>query len=171
MMEVRNGDRGAYGRIYQRYFAMVASFLARRGGRYQGCEDLTQEVFARVWRRRAQYRPLGPVRNYLFGIAANVLRENQARSHARVAVESGELKDVVDTSSASPPAQAESAEQIQALHVLMARLSTCQRRAMELVYLMGLGPEEAARRLGCSVKALRVHLCKARQKLRKLARP
>jgi RNA polymerase sigma factor (sigma-70 family) len=171
MIEVRNGDRRAYNRIYQRYFAMVASFVARHGGRYQGCEDLTQEVFARVWRRRAQYRPLGPVRNYLFGIAANVLREHQAKGHPRVAVQSGALENVVDTSGASPPARAESAEQVQALCALMTGLSRCQRQAMELVYLMGLGPEEAARRLGCSVKALRVHLCKARQKLRKLVRP
>jgi RNA polymerase sigma-70 factor (ECF subfamily) len=171
MMEIRDGDRGAYDHIYQRYFATVASFMARHGGRYQGCEDLTQEVFARVWRRRALYRPLGPVRNYLFGIAANVLRENRSRSHGRAGVEIDTLEDVSDTSGVSPPARAESAEQLQALCALMARLSARQREALELVYLVGLGPEDAARRLGCSVKALRVHLCKARQKLRKLARP
>jgi RNA polymerase sigma-70 factor (ECF subfamily) len=171
MMEIRDGDRGAYDCIYQRYFATVASFVARHGGRHQGCEDLTQEVFVRVWRRRARYRPLGPVRNYLFGIAANVLRENQAKSHGRTAVEIGMLEDVADTSGAPPPAQAESAEQLQALRILMTRLSTRQRQVLELVYLAGLGPEETARRLGCSVKTLRVHLCKARQKLRKLARP
>ncbi len=171
MMEVRDGNRGAYDRIYQRYFTTVASFVARHGGRHQGCEDLAQEVFARVWHRRAQYRPLGPVRNYLFGIAANVLRESRAKYHGQVAVGIDELEDVADTGGVSPPARAESAEQVQALCTLMTRLSTRQRQVLELVYLVGLGPEEAARRLGCSVEALRVHLCKARQRLRKLARP
>jgi RNA polymerase sigma-70 factor (ECF subfamily) len=171
MMEVRDGDRGAYDQIYHRYFAAVASFVARHGGRHQGCEDLAQEVFARVWHRRAQYRPLGPVRNYLFGIAVNVLRESQAKSHGRVAVGNSDLEDVADTNGASPPARAESAEQVRALRAQMTRLSTRQRQAIELVYLVGLEPDEAAHKLGCSVKALRVHLCRARQKLRKLARP
>ncbi len=171
MIQARNGDRSAYDRVYHRYFAAVTSFVARRQGHSEGCEDLAQEVFARVWRRRAQYQPLGPVKNYLLGVAANVVRESQAGGRGRVGIDIEGLESLVDTGRASPLSQAESAEQLQTMRVLMGRLSTRQRQALELVYLAGLEPREAARQLGCSVRALRVHLCKARQKLRQLARP
>jgi DNA-directed RNA polymerase specialized sigma24 family protein len=42
---------------------------------------------------------------------------------------------------------------------------------VELVYLAGLAPSEAARRLGCSLQTLYSHLCSAREKLRELVRP
>jgi RNA polymerase sigma-70 factor (ECF subfamily) len=170
MVQIRDGDRCAYDQVYQRYFSTVASFILRHGGR--SGEDLAQEVFTRVWRRRAQYQPLGSVRNYLLGIAANVLREHRgAKGRSPISLDMDDLEAVEDTSGAPPSARAESSERIQAVRVLMVRLSPRQRQAVELVYLAGLGPAEAARRLGCSVKTLHVHLCKARHKLRKLARP
>ncbi len=170
MIKVRNGDRSAHDQIYSRYFSTVVSFVAHHHGHGQGCEDLAQEVFTRVWRRRAHYQPLGSVKSYLLGIAANILRESRAKGRGRVPLDIGNLEAVVDTSRASPPSQVESAEQIQTLRALMDKLSTKQKQALELVYLVGLDPDEAARQLGCSVRTLRVHLCKARQELRKLAR-
>jgi RNA polymerase sigma-70 factor (ECF subfamily) len=171
MIRARNGDRSAYDRIYHRYFAIVTSFVARRQGHSEGCEDLAQEVFTRVWCRRTQYQPLGPVKNYLLGVAANVVRESQTRGHGPVCVDIEGLEGLVDASRVSPLSHAESAEQLQTMRELMARLSVRQRQALELVYLVGLEPREAARQLGCSVKALHVHLYKARRKLRQLARP
>jgi RNA polymerase sigma-70 factor (ECF subfamily) len=171
MIKIRAGDHSAYDQIYHRYFSIVMSFVARHRGRGQACEDLAQEVFTRVWHRRAQYRPYGPVKSYLLGIAANIVRESRARGRHLVSANAEDLETLADVSRASPPSQAESAEQLQMLRARMARLSVRQRQALELVYLAGLNPDEAARRLGCSVKALYVHLCKGRQKLRKLARP
>lgn len=170
MVKARDGDRVAYEQLYCRYFRTVVSFLARHTDRGQACEDLAQEVFTRVWRHRSRYQPLAPVKRYLLRIAVNVLREDRAKSHGPVPTDIRNLETVADARQPSPPAQVQSAEQLQAIRALMASLPVQQRRAVELVYLAGLDPDEAARRLGCSVKALRVHLCRARLKLRSLTR-
>ena len=112
-----------------------------------------------------------PVKNYLLGVAANVLHESRAKAPDPVPTNARDLETVVDTSRPSPPSQAQSAEQLQTVRALMATLPAQQRQAVELVYLAGLAPDEVARRLGCSVKTLRSHLCSARQRLRRLARP
>lgn len=171
MTKARDGDHLAYDQLYRRYFGTVASFLAHHNARRHACEDLAQEVFARVWYHRSQYQPLTPVKNYLLGVAANVLREDRAKSRGRVPLDACGMGTMTDTSQPSPPSQAQSAEQLQAVRALVASLPTRQRQAVELVYLAGLAPNEAARRLGCSLQTLYSHLCSAREKLRKLARP
>jgi RNA polymerase sigma-70 factor (ECF subfamily) len=170
MIRAREGDRSAYEKVYCRYFHTVVSFLARRTGREQACEDLAQEVFARVWHRRNQYQPLAPVRSYLLGVAANILHESWAETRERNLIGSHDLEMLEDTRQPSPPSQAQLAEQLQAVKTLMMTLTDRQRQAVELVYLVGLPHTEAARRIGCSVRALQAHLCVARQRLRCLGR-
>ena len=170
MIKACEGDRSAYDQLYNHYFHAVESFLARHDARRLVCEDLAQEVFARVWYHRSRYQPLAPVKNYLFGVAANVLREDRAKSRGWVSLDACGLETVMDTTRPSPPSQAQSAEQLQAVRALMTSLPAGQRQAVELVYLAGLAPEEAARRLGCSPWTLRSRLCKARRKLRELVR-
>jgi len=132
---------------------------------------LAQEVFARVWRHRSRYEPLAPVKNYLFSVAANVLREDRARSRRHVSLDGCDPESLADTSQVSPPVQMQSAEQAQAVHAVMMRLSARQRQAVELVYLAGLAPEHAARTLGCPTQTLYSHLCAARERLREIVRP
>jgi len=170
MIEARDGDRTAYEKIYRRYFSTVASFLAHRTGCREVGEDAAQEVFTRVWEGRTRYRPLAPVRSYLLGVAANVLRESRAGSHGGVSPDACDLGTMPDTSQPSPPSQAQSAEQLQAVRFAMASLTTQQRQAVELVYLAGLAPDEAAQRLGCSRQTLYSHLSAAREKLLRCTR-
>jgi RNA polymerase sigma-70 factor (ECF subfamily) len=61
---------------FREHFAPVYRFIARRVGRALA-EDLAAEVFATAYRRRDSYLPSrGTVRSWLYGIAANVLREH-----------------------------------------------------------------------------------------------
>ncbi len=170
MIKARNGDRLAYDQLYSRYFHTVVSFLVRHNARRNACEDLAQEVFTRVWYHRSRYQPLAPLKNYLLGVATNVLREDRAKSRGRVHLDVCNPETLMDTSQPSPPSQAQFAEQLQTVRTLMTSLATRERQAVELVYLAGLAPNEAARRLGCSRQTIYSHLCSAREKLRKLGR-
>ncbi len=169
MLKVKTGDRQAYTQLYQKYVPVVRRYLARRDMHAQSCDDLTQEVFTRIWHARARYRPLSPLKYYLLGVAANVQRESRSRVGNHLALDTRHLECLPDAKRASPPSRVQSAEQIQAIRTLMTKLATRQRQAVELVYLAGLPPDEAARRLGCSLKTIHTHLYQARRKLRGLA--
>lgn len=171
MLKVKRGDHQAYARLYEKYVPVVREYIARRNGRAHCQDDLVQEVFARVWSHRSQYRPLAPVRRYLLGISANVLREDRARTRGQVPLDVRQFEGVVDTNLPSPLAHAQSAEELEVLRALIAGLPTGQRQAIELVYLAGLPRDEAIRQVGCSPNALRKGLSRACRKLRRLVRP
>jgi RNA polymerase sigma-70 factor (ECF subfamily) len=61
---------------FREHFAPVYRFIARRVGT-DLAEDLAAEAFATAYRRRASYDPdRGSLRSWLFGIAANIVREH-----------------------------------------------------------------------------------------------
>jgi RNA polymerase sigma-70 factor (ECF subfamily) len=65
---------GDFEAAFRDNFAQVYRFIARRVGS-DLAEDLSAEVFATAYRRRASYQPsLGSLRSWLYGIATNLLR-------------------------------------------------------------------------------------------------
>jgi hypothetical protein len=61
--------------IFDRHFDTVYRYVARRIGAGPAAEDVTAEAFAVAFSRRGMFYPArGRCRNWLLGIAANVLR-------------------------------------------------------------------------------------------------
>jgi RNA polymerase sigma factor (sigma-70 family) len=145
--------------------------MSHRERRASSRDDLVQEVFARLWSHRSRYQGGAPVKHYLLGISANVLRESRARTRRQTPVDIREFESIVDARLPSPPSHAQSAEQLEVVRALIAGLPTGQRQAVELVYLAGLTHDEIIRQMGCSRNALRKNLSRARRKLRRLVPP
>lgn len=168
MLKAQQGDRQAYARLFEKYAPSVKRYLARRDGGSHAHDDLAQEVFTRVWQAKSRYQPLAPVRRYLLGVAANVLRENRVKNRHRIPIDIRELEAATDTDQARPSEPACSAGRLQAVRYLMTRLPARQRQAVELVCLAELTPAEAAERLDCSTKTLMRNVRRAKRSLRKL---
>ncbi len=71
MLRAQAGDRGAFAVLFERYEKPIYNFLRRLGMIPAEAEEGTQEVFLKLWGRRAQYKPGGPFRVYLYRIARN----------------------------------------------------------------------------------------------------
>ena len=72
MRAVQAGDEAAFPLLYRRYERRLLAFLVPYVGDLALAEDLLQETFLRVFRRRASYEPRGPFRTWLFAIARNL---------------------------------------------------------------------------------------------------
>ena len=68
----RSGDNRAGRLLVKHYYARIYGFFFNKVDD-ESCEDLTQETFEIMLRRRDAYRGDGPFRAYLFGIARFVL--------------------------------------------------------------------------------------------------
>src|SRR4051812_424090 len=72
MLQVRGDVQGAFEVLVERYQHRLLGVLTHLIGRAEEAEDLTQEVFLRVYRARRGYRPRAKFSTWLFTIANNV---------------------------------------------------------------------------------------------------
>ena len=77
-------ERELFGELFRRHGSVLLRYLTLRVGD-RHAEDLTAEVFTRAFEARAQFRPMhDSALPWLYGIAANVIRE-QRRKEGRAA--------------------------------------------------------------------------------------
>jgi len=70
LARIRAGDVRAFEALFLSYYPDLRAFVASYVDRPTG-EDVIQELFLALWRRREAWTPLGGVRAYLFAAARN----------------------------------------------------------------------------------------------------
>jgi RNA polymerase sigma-70 factor (ECF subfamily) len=142
-------------------------------------EDLTQEVFLRIYRSRAKYEPGAKFSTWLFTIAGNVAR-NAARSHGRrrevSEVDTKRAVDdsapnllagiALDASSLMPARVVEGEERALMVRKAVASLGERQRMALMLSRFENLSYVEIADAMGLTSKAVKSLLSRARVNLK-----
>jgi len=68
---LRRGDREAYRELVSRHHQGVYGYLRRLGAEASLAEDLTQETYAKAWRRIGTLRQSSSLRSWLLTIARN----------------------------------------------------------------------------------------------------
>jgi RNA polymerase sigma-70 factor (ECF subfamily) len=77
------GDREAFGWLYERYVAQIYNYVYYRTGNSHDAEDLTERVFLRAMRHITRYRDRGlPFSSWLYRIAHNLVA-NWHRDNSR----------------------------------------------------------------------------------------
>ncbi len=79
------GDARAFEELVRRWQQPVARLLGRVVGRTELVQDLSQEVFLRVYRARHRYRGNGSFNVWLYRIALNVARDALRRNRRGLA--------------------------------------------------------------------------------------
>ena len=82
MLQVRNGNAAAFEKLVEKYQNRLISVLEHIVPNRDQAEDLTQEVFMRVYRARERYVPGAKFSTWLFTITHNVA-SNAIRKHVR----------------------------------------------------------------------------------------
>ncbi len=82
MEQLHRGDRAAFERLFHRHYDRVYGLLFRLMGDRAEAEDLTQEVFLRLYREPLTGRPAHNVGAWLYRVATN-LGYNAIRSRRR----------------------------------------------------------------------------------------
>jgi RNA polymerase sigma-70 factor, ECF subfamily len=166
MLRYQAGDEASFDRLVQAYAPRVFALLTRFVGPAQNREDLVQEVFLRVIRARAGYRPEARFSTWLYRIVFNLcVNENERRRPGRsLDDELGELR--VDEHAPAPGAELERADLVFSVRAAIAALPARQRMALVLAKYEELPYEEVARVLGTSEKAIKSMIHRARESLR-----
>src|SRR5215467_12962565 len=105
MLAFQGGDRRAFETLFARYTPRVLTFLTRMVRDRARAEELTQDVFIRIYNAAARYEPRARFSTYVFGIAHNLALNELARAHRKY--EQPAKADLVDLAGADPRAGAE----------------------------------------------------------------
>ena len=178
MCRVSAGDKHAYEALVYRHQRSVLNFIFRFLGDRTEAEDLTQEVFLRVWKSAKTYKPDAKFPTWLYRIAINLCINRQKALRIRkwfsVSQPHEQKQNSEDTFSPDESAQTATAENHlihseQTRHLLDAlnNLPTSQRLAIVLKIYDGLSYHEISRLMNRSVSAVDSLLIRAKKNLRK----
>ena len=162
-------DAAAFGAVFERHHLVIWRFLARSAGR-EAADELAGEVFLIAFRRRASYDPQrGSVRSWLYGIAANQLRERGRRAarFRRVVLRLAGRRETDGVASGAD----ESSVLMQRAGTdvvlrCLEQLGAIDREVLVLFAWERLSYEEIAAALAVPVGTVRSRLARARQRLR-----
>src|SRR5262245_34195456 len=182
MIEVRNDSASAFSELMLRYQNRVLTILENLVGSRDLAEDLTQDVFLRVFRARKTYEPGSKFSTWLFTIANNVASNaKRSKSRRREVVlegsESGPLganpltQLAVAASGQMPARQLDKAEMREIVRLALAELNERQRMAVLLNKFEGMSYADIAETMGLSPQAIKSLLSRARVNLREVLEP
>ena len=166
------GDEQALGTLYDRYRRLVYSIALRCTADQLTAEEVTQDVFQRVWQQAGTFRAAdGSAAGWMIGITRHrAIDEVRSRRHKARERE-------IPTDEASMPALSDGS-QVDEQVVLrtdvcaaLRMLPVAQRQAIELAYYGGLTCIEIASSLGTPVGTVKTRLRLGLEKLRSTLLP
>jgi RNA polymerase sigma-70 factor (ECF subfamily) len=156
----RDGDRGAFGRLYERYARMVHGILLVRVPVGE-VEDLVQDVFVRAMRQVHTLRDVNAFSGWLAAVA-----RNRANDYHRKSVESVEFTEDSPNDATEKPRGREAGDDGTAILGVIRSLPEAYRETLILRLVEGMTGPEIAERTGLTAGSVRVNLHRGMQMLR-----
>jgi len=162
MQRVQTGDAHAFEALFGRYCPAIRAYLLKIVKTDAAADDLTQEVFLRVWTHACQWSEKGEFKAWLYQIATHqafnhlrsASRHPQQPLHDPDELPAGEDEEyafqswIIDSSALEPDAAVEQAERQRQLLGLIEQLPEEKREVFNLVARMEMSIRNAAEKLG-----------------------
>lgn len=161
---VAAGDEEAFRFLFFRYKDKLYISLLKICGSSDIAQDCVQEIFIKLWVRRASLTEIDSIEAYLYrmtsNIAFNALRsEKREQDRRKINV----AKDIEDE---SPDSRLRTKEVEEAIQHVVDQLPAQQKKVYELSRKHGLNNDEIAAQMQISAFTVKNHLAKALQSLK-----
>lgn len=158
----------AFEEIFTRNSEVVRRYFHAKGWSHHGVDYHMQEVFCRVWEKRAKLKRAKNLRAFILGFARNIHRE-ACREKGKERELLTELSDHVLTHlPKTPESELAKLEARDTVSHALSRLRRADREIITLRQLDGHSYEEIARMIGENVSTLQTRCERARKKLARL---
>jgi len=173
------GNTEAFHRLYELYKLPVFHFITRMVGKPEDAEDITQEVFVRIYQRLPSLREPKAFSSWLFTTARNesinYLRKKGRRQASSLDAmqENTMLPQPMHQNSEkhNPEQIAAEGEMASVVQQALSAIPEINRSAFVLGVLEGYSYKEVAEILGCSVNNVKLRVFRARALLSQKLKP
>ncbi|MCM8816484.1 MAG: RNA polymerase sigma factor [Candidatus Omnitrophica bacterium] len=149
---IQNGMEN-FEEFVRRYERMVYGIAYRFLNNHQDAEDVTQETFLIAFRKLKELKKSGSLNAWVYKIALNATREVMRKKQRK--------KKLMDNITHQPripiTSVGESVTMID-INVILDKLSSQQKKVIELRYLKELKIKEISKILGCTTGTVKTHI-------------
>ncbi len=169
---VLDGDQDAFTALVNKYQKSVHALVWRKIGDFHIAEELTQDVFLKVYKRLSTLKRPEQFPGWLYVIATrhcfSWLRKKQLPTKSLDAMSTAELEEICYTQYKADRRAASATEhQSELVKRLLKRLPESERTVVTLFYLAEMTSDEISAFLGVSPNTVRSRLRRARERLEK----
>jgi RNA polymerase sigma-70 factor (ECF subfamily) len=169
---IGNAHSDALNQLYQRYSSLVFGLALRTVGNSATAEEITLDVFTRVWQKAETYRSeQGKVSTWLMSITRNLAIDTLRRQNVRpeqYSVSWTEISRPVIQDHNHPERATELAMQQEEIRAAVAQLPPEQRQVLGLAYFAGYTHSQIADLLDQPLGTVKTRIRLAMQKLRQI---
>ena len=172
-LRAKTGDESAFNELMRRHYKGVLNFVYKFTYSVEQSEDLTQEVFLRVFKSIKNYEPKAKFSTWLYKIATNLCLTNLKKKKVNLSLDeireySGEMEDV---KSENPYELFNRKEISDKIFEALCTLPEKERAAITLNKYHGFSYIEVSEALDCSVGAVKTHIFRGRLKMVEMLKP
>ncbi len=172
LRRIADGDQDALLTLYDRYGRLVYSLAYKVLQDHQLAEEVTQDVFTRVWKAAATFDPKkSRFTTWLTSITRNRAIDILRRRRARGLTGAGEAELNTAITRADERFSPEHHLRSLAVREALEQLPPAQREVLELAYFGGLTQREIAERLHIPLGTVKTRMRLGMMKLRDLLSP
>lgn len=170
LRRIARADKDALGELYDRYGGLVFSVALKSISHPETAEEITQDVFLRVWKHAGSYRPQrGKVSTWIASITRNraidLIRSYQVRPESH----SIGWEEVPDAKLPNQDNLEQKVERLDRRGRVRSALDTLpeeQKNALAMAFFLGYTHREIAETLGLPLGTVKTRIRLAMQKLR-----
>jgi len=166
LISLREQKEYAFDIVFQRYFKSIYLFISQNCTSAEDAEDLTQEVFIRLWENC--HAPIVSIKAYLYSIARNLLIDQTRKNINKLVFDSLNEDTHVGFLAAPESNENESTENLLSiLNHIAQSLPERRKKIYHLRWINGLSRKEIAEEMGITVTTVDIQLRKGLEYLRK----
>jgi len=166
LLHIAGGNGAAFRTVFNNYWDQVYSTAYMFTKSPEIAEDITQDVFAQIWVKRALLPEINRFEAFLYVTARNMIID-RLRKKVQTAEYGDYLKAYFAETDYNPVQQVETKQFEQSIHHAISRLPAQQQQAFRLSRFNDLSHEEIAAQMGISRQSVKSYIVRAIVTLRK----
>ncbi|SHN40561.1 RNA polymerase sigma factor [Chitinophaga sp. CF418] len=164
--QLNEGNERAFNRLFELYASDVKACALYYLRNPEDAEDVVQELFLELWKRKGTLRIRGDLRAYLMSAAHNKSITKSGRNRKYEARKQRYSEDVDPDAVELLPFDRES-ERMDQVREALKRVPKKSREAFEMIYFLQMSYKEAAAKAGVTEATLKSHVQNASNHIRK----
>ncbi|MEQ1876011.1 MAG: RNA polymerase sigma factor [Bdellovibrionia bacterium] len=165
MIRVKNGDQAAFRELYEAHKEAIMSFVYQMVRNSNLAEELTQEVFLRVYRDRQKYEATAGFRTYVFTIARNLCLDHLRSPKSKEEFLEDYQIEAIEGDSEADQALLQRTDRSQ-IEECLEKLKPEQKECLLHRTVSEMSYEEIGQVTGLSLPAVKTHIFRGKEALK-----